>query len=126
MNPGKPGKSNIMEDAKTKIRDFTGDIREYIETRIDIIKLDAADTGASAASSMVSWVTISITVLFMLFLVTVGGAIAIGYTLGNFASGFFILAGVYFLISVIIYVNRESWIRKPFLNSIVKNIFNDA
>ena len=77
-------------EAKERISDLTGNIREYIETRIDIAKLDAADTVATAASSMASWLAISIAGLFTLLLVTIGGAIAIGYILENFAFGFFI------------------------------------
>jgi hypothetical protein len=49
-----------METTKSRINDLAGNIQEYIETRIDIVKLDAVDTGASAASSMVSWALISV------------------------------------------------------------------
>lgn len=114
-----------METTKTRINDLTGNIREYIETRIDIVKLDAADAGATAASSMASWLVISIFGLLTLFLITIGGAIGIGYLLNNFALGFFILAGFYLLVSAVIYVNRENWIRKPIVNSIVKNIYDN-
>jgi hypothetical protein len=114
-----------MEATKNRISDLTGNIREYIETRIDILKLDAADSGATAASSMVSWVIITILGLFTLFLVTVGGAIGIGYLVHNVMAGFFILAGVYLLIGIIVYFNRDSWIKKPLLNAIVKNIYEN-
>jgi hypothetical protein len=115
-----------METTETRISDLTGNIREYIETRIDMVKLDAADTVATAASSMASWVAIAIASLFTLLLVTVGGAIGIGYLLDNYAVGFFILAGVYLLIALLVYVYRENWIRKPLINTIVKNIFDNA
>ena len=114
-----------METTKTRINDLAGNIQEYIETRIDIVKLDAVDTGASAASSMVSWALISIIAFITLFLLTIGGAIAIGYMLENFAYGFLILAGFYMLVAIVIYANRENWIRKPLVKSIVKNIYEN-
>jgi len=114
-----------MEATKARINDLAGNIREYIETRIDIVKLDAADTGATAASSMVVWVVIAIASVFTLLLITIGGAIGIGYLVDNFAVGFFILAGVYLLIALVLYYNRENWIRKPIINAIVKNIYDN-
>jgi len=114
-----------METTKTRISDLTGHIRDYIETRIDIVKLEAVDTGASAASSMVSWAVISILSLITLVLITIGGAIGIGYYMDNFAAGFFIVAGFYLLVALVIYFNRNNWLRKPIVNSIIKNIYED-
>jgi hypothetical protein len=115
-----------MEATETRIGDLTGNIREYIETRIDMVKLDAADTVATAASSMASWMAITIAALITLIMVTIGGAIGIGYLLDNLAAGFFILAGAYLLFALLIYFFRDNWIRKPLINSIVKNIFDNA
>ncbi|HMT27852.1 MAG TPA: phage holin family protein [Bacteroidia bacterium] len=114
-----------METTKSRINELSGNIREYIETRIDILKLDAADTTASAASTMVSWVAVLIVALLVLLLITLGGAIAIGTLIQNMAGGFFIMAGAYCLIILIIYFNRENWIRKPVLNAIIKNIYDN-
>ncbi len=114
-----------METTKSRINDLTGHIREYIETRIDIVKLDAADTISSAASSMAAWVLVSILGLMMLMLVSIGGAIAIGALINNYAGGCFIMAGLYLIIMLIVYYNRETWVRIPVLNSIIKNIYNN-
>jgi len=114
-----------METTKSRINDLTGHIREYIETRIDIVKLDAADTISSAASSMASWVLVSILGLMMVMLITIGGAIAIGALINNYAGGCFIMAGIYFILMLVVYYNRENWVRIPVLNSIIKNIYNN-
>lgn len=114
-----------MESPQTRINDLTGHIREYIETQIDIVKLDAADATASAASSMVSWIAITILGLFTLILLSIGGAIGLGYILENFAVGFFIVAAFYLLVTLILYFNRHNWIRIPLVNVIIKNIYNN-
>jgi hypothetical protein len=114
-----------METAHARMSDLTGNIREYIETRIDIVKLDAADTVATSASSMVAWLAIGIASLFTLFLFSTGAALAVGYMLENFVAGFFIVGGVYLLIALLLYACRDSWIRKPLINTIVKNIFDN-
>lgn len=114
-----------MESPQTRINDLTGHLREYIETQIDIVKLDAADASASAASSMVSWIAITILGLFTLILLSIGGAIGLGYMMNNYAIGFFIVAGFYLLITLIIYFNRQNWIRIPLLNVLIKNFYNN-
>lgn len=113
------------ESTKSRIDELSGHIREYIETRIDIVKLDAADTTASAASSMVSWIAVLLVSLLVIMLLTIGGAIAIGMLIDNMAGGFFVMAGAYSIIILILYLFRESWIRKPVLNAIIKNIYDD-
>ena len=114
-----------METAHERISDLTGNIREYIETRIDIAKLDAADTIATSTSSMAAWLVIGIAFLFCLFLVSTGAAIGVGYMMDNFVAGFFVVAGVYLVIALVLIACRDSWIRKPLINSIVKNIFTN-
>ncbi len=114
-----------METPKSRMNDLTGHIREYIETRIDIVKLDAADTFSSAASSLASLVVVAILGLMMLMLVTIGGAYAFGALINNLAGGCFIMAGIYLIFMLLVYYNRESWIRIPVLNSIIKNIYDN-
>lgn len=114
-----------MESPQARINDLTGHIREYIETQIAIVKLDAADATASAASSMVSWIAITILGLFTLVLISIGGAIGLGYILESYAAGFFIVAAFYLLVTIILYFNRHNWIRIPLVNVIIKNIYNN-
>jgi hypothetical protein len=114
-----------MGETKDRINNLTGNIREYIETRIDIIKLETADSGSSAVSSLVSFALIGLIGLVMLIILSVGFSIAIGYLIDNQAGGFLIMAGVYLLTILLLYSNRENWIRKPIINSIIKNIYND-
>jgi hypothetical protein len=114
-----------MGETKTRINNLSGNIRDYIETRIDIIKLEAADTGSSAVSSLASFLLIGIIGLVMLIILSVGLSIGIGYLLENQAAGFLIMAGVYLVTMIILYSNRENWIRKPLINSIIKNIYHE-
>lgn len=104
---------------------LTDNIREYIETRIDIIKLETAESGASAVSSMMSWLIILLVGFLVVLMLTVGMAIGIGYITDNFAVGFFIVTAFYIVVGLLMYNFREKWLRKPFTNVIVKNIYDN-
>ena len=114
-----------MEDSSgTSLHKLTDNIREYLETRIDIVKIEAAESGASAVSSMLSWLIILLVGFLVVLMLTVGTAIGIGYMIENYAAGFFIVTAFYLLIGLLLYGYREKWLRKPFSNVIVKNIYN--
>ena len=107
------------------LHEITENIREYIETRIDIIKLETADSGASAVSSMMSWFIILLIGFLMVLMLTVGLAIGIGYLTDNFAIGFFIVTAFYLVVGLLLYFNRNKWLRKPFSNIIIKNLYDN-
>lgn len=114
-----------MGNSSNGINDLAENIREYVETRIEIIKLETADSGASAVSTMMSWGVILIIGFLFLTMLTVGTAIGLGYLFENFAIGFFAVTGVYLLIGLLLYFNRINWLRKPFINTFIKNIYDN-
>ena len=114
-----------MGNSSISINDLSDNIREYIETRIDIIKLETADSGASAVSSMMSWSIILLIGFLFVFTLTIGIGIGIGYMADNFAVGFFIITAFYLIVGLLLYFNRTRWLRKPFINIIIKNIYDD-
>jgi len=114
-----------MGNSSAGINELTDNIREYIETRIELIKLETADSGASAVSSMLSWFIILVVAFLFVLMLTVGLAIGIGYLTENFAIGFFAVTGVYLLIGLLLYSYRDKWLRKPFVNIIIKNLYDN-
>ncbi len=114
-----------MGNSRVGLNDLAENIREYVETRIEIIKLETADSGASAVSSMLSWVIIAVIGVIFLMMLTIGTALGIGYLVENFAIGFFAVTGVYLIIGLVLYFNRTVWLRKPFINTIIKNIYEN-
>jgi hypothetical protein len=114
-----------MGNSSISINDIADNIKEYVETRIEIIKLETADSGASAVSTMMSWLIIVVIGFVALLMLTIGAAIGIGYLADNFAIGFFAVTGFYLLVALLLYFNRTTWLRKPFINTIIKNLYDD-
>lgn len=65
--------------------------------------------------------------LFGLFLVfaTFGLAFYIGFLLGNYAWGFFIIAGVYLLLGFTVYWKRGAWIVNPVVRVLELVFYSD-
>ncbi|MBS1597728.1 MAG: phage holin family protein [Bacteroidetes bacterium] len=97
---------------------------DYLETRIDLVKLKTIDKSSDVLSSAAAAVAIALAVLFFLLMLSIGTALYLGYLLNNFYYGFFIMAGFYAVIIIILYAGRKHWIKMPVYNSIVKKILN--
>ena len=74
---------------------------------------------------MMSWFIILLIGFLVILMLTVGAAIGIGYLTENFAVGFFVVTGIYLVIGSLLYIYRNKWLRKPFLNIIIKNLYDN-
>lgn len=100
-------------------------IKEYINVRIELATLTAAEKGSHLFAAIV---TDSIIVL-LLVLTFLFGSLGLGFYLseiiGNTYAGFFIIAGFYLLIGLIIYAIKDSYLEKRIVNRIIKKVFKD-
>ena len=104
---------------------LTDQVKEYINTKVAILKLEFAKKVSLFISNAIAIVMSSIVFVFFVLFVSVAGALAISAWIGKPYSGFLIVAGFYLLIGIITWSNREKMIRKPILNSIIKEMFKD-
>lgn len=95
---------------------------DYIETRVDLVKLKAIRKSSEVVSSLVSAIVLAVTFTFFLLLLTIALSLLIGECIGNASAGFFIMAAFYLIAGLIIYSRRSSWLKTPVINSIIKKI----
>jgi O-antigen/teichoic acid export membrane protein len=57
-----------------------------------------------------------------LMLLSVGIALLLGDLLGKSYYGFFIVAVLYLITGLVIYSNRDKWLKKPIANSMIKKL----
>lgn len=92
---------------------------EYAKTGIELYKLKAVDKSADIASSMAFQLAISVALLLVFLIINIGLALWLGEALGKSYYGFFIIGGVYTVLSILIYIFRDQWIKTPISNSII-------
>jgi hypothetical protein len=114
----------VME-VKDKIEDSLEHVGAYVQTRLDLLLLNVSDKLASSASTAVLlFVVWSLSSFVMIFL-SLGLAWWIGQQLDNIPAGFFIVAGIYALLTVIIYVISKKVVRPALINKILKQWHHD-
>ena len=114
-----------MFEENSNIDNLLDHTKEYFETRVDILKIEAADRVSAAASSFAIVLVMAFIGLFVLFFASAGFAWLIAKATGNTAIGLFSVAGFYLLAGIILYASREKWITIPVVNSILKQFSDD-
>jgi hypothetical protein len=100
-------------------------VEQYVKTTIELYKLRAintfADLIAAIGTGIILWLIFS---MFLLF-VSVGAAFYIGSLLGKWHHGFFIVAGFYVVVGVIVYAIRKKYVKDKINDFVIKQIFED-
>ena len=113
-----------MEE-NVKIERFVSHVKEYAEERLNLIILNLTLKVSKVLSKAAGMVTFSIIGIFALLFVSIGVAWWIGTMLQQPFLGFLIMGGIYLLIVILLYANREKWIHTPVINAFLKNISDE-
>ena len=112
-----------MED-RSKLETFVEHAKDYAEARLELVKLDASAKISNVVSSIASAVVIGLVGLFALLFVSIGTAWWIGQANNNPSMGFFIVAGFYVVVGIVLYLLRNS-IKIPILNQLLHAMHYD-
>jgi hypothetical protein len=109
-----------METPTEHIESLFANAGEYLENKAELWKLKAIDKTSEAVSSIVEKLIIVFIGIIFFILFNIALALLIGYWLGNSFYGFFVLAGFYGIVGLIIHLSSEKIIKTPITNSIIQ------
>lgn len=112
-----------------KITDNVEDIQENLESFIqNTIEYHSLNIYKKTTKVLVSVLRLSLLggiALLFLFFVSFGAAYLIGENIGNISNGFFIVAGFYVLVFILVLIFGKRQLEKLVLRSTSKTFFND-
>ncbi|MFI5160736.1 MAG: phage holin family protein [Sphingobacteriales bacterium] len=98
-------------------------LKEYAETQIKLAKLEAIDKSATFLASFVTDMIIAcVFLLTFLFLSFAAGFLLSTSVFHSYAAGFGCMAGIYFVIAVLIILLKDK-IQVPITNLFIKKFF---
>ena len=109
-----------MSEVKDHFDILITNIKDYINTNIKLVKLKVTDKSSAAIGSIAAIVIVTFIMLLFLIFVSTAVAILISNLLDSPSSGYFIVAGLYLIIGILLFVNRDNWIVTPLGNAIIK------
>jgi hypothetical protein len=108
-----------MENNATTIEMLFEKAEDYTRTTVELAKLSAVDKTADVFSSLLSRLTVSIVFVMFAFLANIGLSLWIGELLGKMHYGFFLVSSAYFIISIVLYIYKDQWLKMPISNFII-------
>lgn len=111
-----------MSDKATPITSIFEKVEEFSKTSIELYKLNAIDKSAEVVSSTIASISIFMTIALSLLIINIGCAFWIGDLLNNTSYGFFIIGGFYAVISLLLIIFRNQWIKNPISNSLIRKM----
>ena len=120
METGNDEKDKNMISPKDEIQNFLEKAEEYFKTRKDLLKLRLVSKASDVISSIIAKTITIVLLLFFFTILNIGLAILIGEWLGKIYLGFFIVAGFYLVLGIIINSVGNKWIKRPIANNLIK------
>lgn len=106
--------NNIFENAS-----------DYLESRVDLLKLKAVKKMSDITSSLVTRLTIILIIAFVFFMANIGLAMWIGDMMEKMYYGFFIVAGGYIVVALILFGFRRQLFKTPLHNRLIKMMLKE-
>ncbi|HMG83026.1 MAG TPA: hypothetical protein VK559_08315 [Ferruginibacter sp.] len=113
-----------MEKQQNHIGSLFEKAEAYLETKMELYRLHAIDKSTTIVSGIVARLIIALFIASCFLMFSIGLAILIGRSMGEMYYGFFIVAGFYLVVIIVLYASRDKWLKAPVSNLIIKSIFN--
>jgi len=114
-----------MEKAFAKAEEMAGSVKEYINTRIESVKLNVAEKSSVIAANIIAGIVVSV----MFFFFFIFGGIALSFGLGSWIgstwAGFLITALLFLVLGIMAWAARGKLIRLPVMNALIQQLFNE-
>ncbi|RYG15835.1 MAG: phage holin family protein [Chitinophagaceae bacterium] len=114
-----------MEENKEKdLEDIFLDAKEYIDTRIEYTKLSAVEKGSKIFADLITNGAVIVSFILAFLFASFTLALYLSDVLGSYARGFGCVAGIYLLLSIIVYLTKDKYIERLLVNLFIRKYFD--
>ncbi|WP_320814208.1 hypothetical protein [Flavobacterium sp.] len=108
-----------METTSDTFESLFEKAENFGKTTYQLSKLKALETTTVVTTSLVSRLTVILMFSMFTLVFNIGIALFLGELLGKSYYGFFIVAGFYLLVGIVLYFFLHNWIKKPLSDLII-------
>jgi Putative Actinobacterial Holin-X, holin superfamily III len=112
-----------MERVFSKVEELADNAKEYVNTRIESLKLNAVEKSSVIIANGVARIVVAIVFIFFIALASIALSLVLGEWLGKIWAGFLVVACFYLLLGIIIWFARGKLIRVPVMNALIQQLF---
>jgi len=114
-----------MEEHKEKdLEAIFLDAKEYIDTRIEYMRLSAIEKGAKIVADLITNAAVIFCFTLAFLFGTFTLALFLSEVLGSYTRGFGCVAGIYIVLAIIIYFIKDKFIEPGLINMFIRKYFD--
>lgn len=111
-----------MDSVKNDFTNLADDLRGYVETTVEIYKLQATEKIADLVAGMMINIILLVVVSMAFLFFSLAAAFLIGRALGETYWGFLIVAGFYALLGLVIHLMKNKGLKNSIADGIIHSI----
>lgn len=100
-------------------------IKEYVETRITLLKYKAIDQATNIAASVIAYAILAVLGLLILLFASVTLGLGLGAVLGSYWAGFGCVTLIYIILAVLVLVLKAKYIEAPLIGFFISKLFKN-
>jgi hypothetical protein len=108
-----------------KLEELVENLKSYFSNNYKLIKLETAERTSVVGSDLLSGVVICVIALLFVLFISLAAGFYLSKLLGDNISGFLIISGFYFVLTIIFYLGRKKLLQGPLREKIVRKIFGN-
>lgn len=98
---------------------------QYAESSVELAKLKSAKHIANTTGVLSTHLLVWVAIILAFLMLSIGVSIWLGELIGQYYWGFFIVAGFYLLVALVIKLFKSSLVEKPVQDCVIRNIFKE-
>ena len=115
-----------MENTATRIEMLYESAKQYADTNVELLKLNAVDKTADVLSSIISRLAFFMIVAMFTIFVNISIGLYLGNLLGAYYLGFLIVSCFYLILSILIYIFSDKMIKEPIANLVIAKLLKST
>jgi len=113
----------MKESISEELYETRAEIEEYINARVDLVRLHSAENLSRFFSGLIVKLVVSFLIFFAFLFISLAFAYWIDQVLEQQGTGFLYLAGFYLLCAILFWLLRRNLIEKPIIKSFIQLFF---
>lgn len=114
-----------LEELKDNVEEIQENAKAYVESSIAYYKLWGFKVAMKSTTLILKFILIAICMMIVLLFMSVAAALAIGDLLNSYVVGFLIVAGVYFVLALLLFMIKDKIVEGPILEKFSEIFFNE-
>jgi hypothetical protein len=112
-------------EAHAKIEETVDNIKDYINTRYELVGLQASEKVSGIMSNVISGFMILVVIMLSVVLLSFSAAWYLSSVIGHRYSGFLLIGGLYLVLGIVMIFLKDKILFRPFRDIIIGQIYKE-